>query len=65
MYLYLRLEGAEGAIEVAEQVFAAMPDFAQRAANCETNADTHDLTRALQASSSACTSDLSEALVSR
>eukprot|EP00958_Prasinococcus_capsulatus_P001456 scaffold133_cov407-Prasinococcus_capsulatus_cf.AAC.21 len=40
--------GAEGAIPDAENVFAMMPHFPQMAANCETNAKTHDMLRALQ-----------------
>jgi len=42
--------GAEGAIPDAENVFAMMPHFPQMAANCETNAKTHDMLRALQES---------------
>lgn len=40
--------GAGGALPVAAADFAAMPTFDQMAINVETNAGTHDLTRALQ-----------------
>lgn len=39
--------GAGGALDVAEADFARLPDFAQSAINCETNAGTHDMGRAL------------------
>jgi hypothetical protein len=40
--------GVGGAVEVAEGDFAALPNFSQSAVNCETNASTHNLERALQ-----------------
>lgn len=39
--------GAGGAIQVAEADFAAIPTFHQSAVNAETNAGTHDMSRAL------------------
>ena len=39
--------GAGGAVAVAQADFKAMPNFMQSAINCETNADNHDMSRAL------------------
>lgn len=39
--------GGGGAVEAAESDFAALPDFPQSAINCETNAGTHHMQRAL------------------
>jgi len=39
--------GGGGGIETAMADFAALPDFPQSAINCETNAGTHDMQRAL------------------